>query len=102
MDFSKGCAEIEASAAEREEEKRLDEQYRAVKNELYQVGESERIRTRAFRNGKRKSKASGEKHIPYCELYKLIEFDSTLDETACNHLEEALLLNGNFGRTCSR
>lgn len=32
--------------------------------------------------------------IPYQELYKLIEFGTSLSEEACNHLEEALLKMG--------
>ena len=83
----------EASAAEREE-KEVDEQYRAVKNELYQWENQKEPEPERSEMVKENRKRLAEKHIPYCELYKLIEFDSTLDETACNHLEEALLLMG--------
>ena len=83
----------EASAVEREE-KETDEQYRAVKTELSQwenQREPQPERTEAvIENRKRLS----EKQIPYCELYKLIEFDKTLDEATCNRLEESLLLMG--------
>ena len=91
--LAKDVLKSEASAAEREE-KEVDEQYRAVKNELYQWENQKESEPERSEMVKENRKRLAEKHIPYCELYKLIEFDSTLDETACNHLEEALLLMG--------
>lgn len=93
MVLAKDELKSEASAAEREE-KEVDEQYRAVKNELYQWENQKEPEPERSEMVKENRKRLAEKHIPYCELYKLIEFDSTLDETACNHLEEALLLMG--------
>ncbi len=91
--LAKDALKSEASAVEREE-KEIDEQYRAVKLELSQwehQREPEPERTEAvIENRKRLT----EKQIPYQELYKLIEFDKTLDERTCNHLEESLLLMG--------
>ena len=90
---AKDALKSEASAVEREE-KEIDERYCATKTEFAQwenQKEPEPERTEAvIENRKRLS----EKQIPYCELYKLIEFDKTLDETTCNRLEEALLCMG--------
>ena len=91
--LAKDALKSQASAIEREE-KEIDEQYRAAKVELSQwenQREPQPERTEAvIENRKRLKKMQ----IPYQELYKLIEFDSTLDETTCNRLEEALLFMG--------
>lgn len=34
------------------------------------------------------------RNIPYQEFYKLLEFDSSVSDEVCNHLEEALLKMG--------
>ena len=91
--LAKDALKSEASAVEREE-KEVDEQYRVAKMELSQwenQREPQPERTEAvIENRKRLT----ERQIPYQELYKLIEFDKTLDEMTCNRLEESLLFMG--------
>lgn len=80
--------ENEKELREKEKERQeTEEELEAWKNQK----EPEPPRSEAVLKNRKRLDELG---IPYHEFYKVIEFGNAMDETACNHLEEALLNMG--------
>lgn len=80
--------ENEKALLEKEKERQeIVEELEAWKNQK----EPEPPRSEAVLKNRKRLDELG---IPYHEFYKVIEFGNAMDETACNHLEEALLNMG--------